>query len=806
MQSLLQDLRYGARMLMKKPGFTLIAVLTLALGIGANTAIFSVVNAVLLRPLPFPESDRLMQIFLNNPETASNRSGYGNADFQALRERNRSFEKIAAVSPGNRFSLTGGAAPEEVIGASVTAEFFDMLGVRPQRGRTFQAGEDKPGSPRTVVVSHSFWEKYLSSNPNAVGQTVTLNNESFTVIGVMPSDFRFTAFGPAALWTALQLDPPRARPPYFLRVIGRLKPGVSAEQAQAEVSAIADQARQQYPNSQPKVARLEPFKRAIVGDAQLGLSVLLGAVFFVLLIASVNVANLLLARAAEREREMAVRTALGAGRLRLIRQALTESALLALLGATLGWLLAQWGVDLIVALSPENLPRLDEISVDGRVLGFTLLMTCFSGLVFGLAPALQSSQVDLNTTLKEGGRSGAEGFRRNRLRKLFIVSEFALALLLLAGAGLMIRSFLGLQRVNPGFAPDHVLTAQIVLPQGRYREAARVGAFQRQLLQRVQALPGVQAVSVSMSLPPHLLNMRNPFTVEGQPPAPGQSQPKADHILVSPDYFRTLGVEQRAGRAFTDADDANAPQVIIINEALARQYFPNQDPVGRRMQFGDYSPTGRWLPIVGVVADVKYSGLHEAVEPALYTAFQQNLWWRAMYLAVRTSGDPLSLVNDVRNEVWALDRDLPVSQIKTMDQLMSEAVAEPRAYTLLLGALGAVALALAAVGIYGVMAYAVTQRSHEIGVRMALGAQYGAVLRLVVGAGMKLALTGMAIGLLAAFALTRLMEKLLFGVSATDPATFGLIALLLMGVALLACYLPARRATKIDPMVALRSQ
>jgi putative ABC transport system permease protein len=806
MQTLWQDLRYGARMLLKKPGFTLVAIITLALGIGANTAIFSVVNAVLLRPLPYPEPERLMQIFLHNPDSASGRGGYGNADFQALRERNQSFEKIAAISSGNRFSLTGSGAPEQVIGAVVTAEFFDMLGVNPQRGRTFLAGEDKPGSPRTVVVSHGFWEKYLLSNPNAVGQTVTLNNESFTVIGVMSPDFRFTSFGPAELWTALQLDPPRARPPYFLRVIGRLKPGASERQAQAEVSSICDQVQQQYPNSTPRAARVEPFKRAIIGDAQLSLSVLLGAVFFVLLIASVNVANLLLARATEREREIAVRAALGASRLRLIRQALTESWLLAVLGGALGLLLAQWGVDLIVALSPENLPRLDEISLDGRVLVITLLTTCFSGLVFGLAPALQSSQVDVHTTLKEGGRSGAEGFRSKRLRELFIVSEFALALLLLIGAGLMIRSFLRLQRVNPGFEPDRVLTAQIVLPQSRYREAARVGAFHQLLLQRVRALPGVQAASVSMSLPPDLLMMRNPFVVEGQTPAPGQSLPLAEQLLVSPDYFRTLGIRRHAGRDFTDADDGAAPQVVIINESLARQYFPQQDPVGKRLQTGDYSPTGPWLTIVGVVADVKYSGLRESVQPALYTPFQQNLWWRSMYLAVKAGGDPLSLINVARNEVWAVDRDLPVTQIKTMDQLMSDAVAEPRVYTTLLGIFGAVALLLAAVGIYGVMAYAVTQRTREIGVRMALGAQTGAVLRLVIGAGMKLALLGMAIGLLAAFALTRLMAKLLFNVSATDPVTFALIALLLLGVALLACYLPARRAMKVDPMIALRSQ
>ena len=804
MQALWQDLRYGARMLLKKPGFTLIATLTLELGIGANTAIFSVVNAVLLRPLPYPEHERLMQIFLHNPETPSGRGGYGNADFQALRERNRSFEKIAAISSGNNFSLTGSGAPEQVIGAVVTAEFFDALGIRPQRGRTFLAGDDKPGSPRTVVVSHGFWEKRLSSNPSAVGQTVTLNDESFTVIGVTPPDFRFTAFGPAELWTALRLDPPRARPPYFLRVIGRLKPGVSAEQAQAEVSAICDQVQQQYPNSRSKVARVESFKRAIVGDAQLSLFVLLGAVFFVLLISSVNVANLLLARATEREREIAVRSALGASRLRLIRQALTESVLLALIGGTLGWLLAQWGVDLIVALSPEDLPRFDEISVDGRVLGFTLLVTCFSGLVFGLAPALQSSQVDLNMTLKEGGRSGAEGFRRRRLRELFIVSEFALALLLLVGAGLMIRSFLRLQRVNPGFDPDRALAAQIILPQSRYREAAKVGAFQQQLLQRVRALPGVQAASVSMSLPPDLLMMRNPFAVEGQTPAPGQSQPTAEQLLVSPDYFRTLGIRRHAGRDFTDADNSAAPFVVIINEALARQYFPHQDPVGKRLQTGDYSPRGQWLTIVGVVADVKYSGLREDIQPALYTPFLQNLWWRSMYLAVKAGGDPLSLINSVRNEVWAVDRDLPVTQIKTMDQLMSESVAEPRVYTTLLGIFGAVALLLAAIGIYGVMAYAVTQRTREIGVRLALGAQTGAVLRLVISGGMKLALLGTAIGLLAAFALTRLMSKLLFGVSATDPVTFALIALLLVWVALLACWIPAQRATKVDPMIALR--
>jgi putative ABC transport system permease protein len=793
MNGFLQDLRYSARILLKKPGFTSIAVITLALGIGANTAIFSVVDAVLLRSLPYPEPDRLMQIFLNNPETAQGRGGYGNTDFLALKERNQSFEKVAAISPGNRFSLTGTGAPEQVIGAVVSADFFDVLKVKAQRGRTFLSDEDKPGSPRTIVVSNSFWQKYLNSDADVVGQSVTLNGESYAVIGVMPPDFRFSATGPSELWTTLQINPPRFRPPYYLRVIGRLKPGTTEQEAQAELRAIASQVEQQYPSSKSKIARVTTLKNSIVGDSELSLSVLFGAVFFILLIASVNVSNLLLARASEREKEMAVRAALGAARFRLIRQALTESLTLAVIGGTLGWLLALWGVDLIVALSPESLPRLDEISVDRRVLGFTLLITLLSGLVFGIAPALQSSQVDLNATLKEGGRTTGGG--HNRLRGLFIVTEFGLALMLLVGAGLMIRSFLQLQQVNPGFNPDRVVTAQIVLPQNRYGTPARVGEFQQRLLQNVQSLPGVQAAAASMSLPPDRLMMHNPFVVEGQPPAPGQPQPSAEQVLISPDYFRTLGIRLNAGRPFTDADNT-----------AARSYLPNQNVVGSHIQTGDYDPAGQWVTIVGVVDDVKYSGLQEEPQPTMYTPFLQNLWWRSLYLSVRTDGDPLSVVASTREAVWAIDRDLPVSQIKTMSQLMSESVAEPRTYTLLLGLFGVVALLLAAMGIYGVIAYAVTQRTREIGIRMALGAQTRDVVKLIVKEGMTLALVGVAIGLAASYALTRVLASLLYRVSATDPLTFLVIALLLASVALLACYLPARRATKVDPMVALRCE
>ena len=804
MKTLIQDLRYGARMLLKKPGVTFVVVFTLALGIGANTAIFSVVNAVLLRALPYPEPDRLMQIHLNNPDTPNGTGGYGNADFAALREGNQSFERVAAISPGNRFSLTGGGEPEQVVGAVVSADFFDVLGVRTERGRTFLADEDKPGSPRTVVVSHSFWEKHLHADANAVDQTVMLNGESYTIIGVLPREFRFAAIGPSELWTTLSIGAPVARPPYYLRVIGRLRPGISEPQAQADADAIASQVQQQYPNSKPKVPRAVSLKQAIVGDAGLSLSVLLGAVFFVLLIASVNVANLLLARATEREKEMAVRAALGASRWRLIRQALTESTLLALIGGTLGWLLALWGTDLLIALSPESLPRIDEVSVDRQVLGFTMLITLLSGVFFGLVPAIKGSRSDLNATLTAAVRGTTEGSHHKRLRGLFVVSEFALALTLLICAGLMIRSFMQLQRVNPGFNPDRVLTSIIVLPQSRYREQSKVGAFQQQLLQRVAALPGVEAVSTSMSLPPNRLMMHNPFVVEGFEPASGQPQPTAEQLLISPDYFRTLGIRLRAGRVFGDADNSTAPQVIIINQTLARQYFEDQDPIGRRMQTGDYRPSNPWLQIVGVVDDVKYTGLHEVPQPTIYTPFMQNLWWRSMYLSVRTAGDPLSAVNAVRNEVWAIDRDLPVSQIKTMDQLMSASVAEPRVYTLLLGLFGAVALLLAAVGIYGVMSYGVTRRTHEIGVRLALGARNSDVLKLILMEGMRLAAVGVVSGLAASLVLTRLMKSLLFGVSATDPLTFAGIALVLAAVALLACYLPARRATKVDPMVALR--
>lgn len=809
MQTLWQDLRYAVRMLLKSPGFTLIAVMAIALGIGANTAIFSVVNAVLLKPLPYPDSEKIMDIGLFNSQLEDKRGNLGEADFLAVKERNQSFANVAAfTTPRNGFNLTGIDTPVQVIGSRVTADFFEVLKASPLLGRTFLSDEDKPGKERVVVVSYAFWQKHLGANPGAIEQPISLNNENFIVIGVMPEDFRFARTGTSQFWAILPIDPPQNRPPYYLGVMGRLQPSASMQQAQEDASLIVSEVGKQFatPGSQDEQdkAVVTPLKKAIVGNSELSLLVLLCAVVFVLLIASVNVANLLLVRATGREREMAIRTALGASRWRLIRQNLTESLVLALIGGAFGLLLSVWSMDLILAFKPENLPRMDEITLDSRVLLFTGLITLISGLIFGLAPAIQSGRANLNTALKEGGRNDTEGFGKKRLRNILVVSEFALALMLLVGAGLMIRSFLSLQKVNSGFNPNHVVTMQINLPRAKYQDPAQGAAFQQQVLQKLESLPGVESASLSMALPPDLLIMTNPFTVEGHLPAQGEAQPLAEQILVSPDYFKTLGIKLLDGRVFTETDNQAAPPMIIINKTFAESYFGNENPVGKRLQTGDYNPQSPYETIVGVVDDVKYQGLHAERKATIYTPFLQNLWWRSMYIAVRTQGEPLSSVAAIRHEINSVDKDLPVSNIKTMDQLMSDSVTEPKALTTLFGLFGAVALILASIGIYGVMSYTVTQRKRELGIRIALGAQKNQVLQLVVKQGMKLAVIGVAVGLLASFALTRVMENLLFGISATDIATFVMVTVILTGVALAACFIPALRASRTDPMVALR--
>ena len=807
MQTLFQDIRYGARMLWKKPGFTLIAVLTLSLGIGANTAIFSVVNAVLLRPLPFPESEQLVMAYLSNPK-GQKRVNPGMADFLAIRERNQSFEKVAAISFGN-FTFTGGEKPEQVSGVWVTADFFATLRVAPAQGRSYQPDDEKPENPRAVVVSHNFWQQQLAADPQAVGKTISLNSTPTTVIGVMPESFHFAMTPEAEVWPVRAIRPANNRPPYFNRVIGRLKPGVTEAQAQADLSAISAQVQQQFPDSPFSAATTRPLITTIVGDMRQALLLILGAVSLVLLIAAANVANLQLARAASREREMAVRLALGAGRWRIVRQLLTESLMLAAIGGVVGLLLAFWGVDLFRSLGPTDLPRLQEINLDGRVLGFTMLAAVLSGLLFGLAPALQASRPDLNESLKEGGRAGTESHRRRRLRSSLVVAEVALTLVLLVGAGLLLRSFMQLQDVNPGFQPEHLLSAQISLPPAKYNEDQKIISFHQELLNRTKNLPGVEAAAISMSLPPNLLQINNPFGIEGRVLPPGQARPLAEEMTISPDYFTVLGVPLMRGRFFTDNDKAGSPQVMIINEAMARRYFPNEDPVGKRLQTGDPSPNSPWETIVGVVGNVKYQGLEAEETPTMYVPYTTPGWvsWsRSMYVAVRTAGEPLALSAALRQQVRDLDQDIPVFNLKTMDQVMHESVTEPRFRTSLLGLFAAVALVLAGIGIYGVISYAVTERTHEIGVRMALGAQSRDVLRLVIQQGMKPALIGIVIGLAASLALTRLMKVMLFGVSATDPLTFAMIALLLIAVALLACWIPARRATKVDPMIALRCE
>ena len=802
MERLFQDLRYAARMLIKNPGFSAIAILALALGVGANTAIFTVVNSVLIRPLPFSEPDRLVMTYATDPTIGQERIPFSVADFLDWRAQNHIFEKLAAFSD-NRFTYTGGESPEQFPGAWVTADFFEVLGQQPEMGRTFLPDEDRPGRAPVVLVSHSFWQRKLGADPNVLGRQITLNNNSFSVVGVMPPGFTFPERD-IDLWAVERLDPPSRRGPYYMWGIGRLAPGATLAQARAEMDTIARRIQQETRSTKNDVTFTAiGLTERVVGNVRPALLVLMAAVIFVLLIASANVANLLLARATAREKEIAIRRALGASRARLIRQLLTESVLLAAVGGAVGLLLAQWGVGALLALSPDDIPRISEVKIDGRVLGFTFLISMLSGIVFGLAPALHSSKINLNESLKEGGRSAMEGFRQRRLRNLLVVAEIALSLVLLVSAGLMIKSFLKLQNVNPGFNAANILTMQLSLPRTKYTNPAQTAAFYKELLNKVEALPGAKSAAISISLPPNGLEVSDNFSIEEHPTPAGESDPIAPVVFVSPKYFTTLGVPLLRGRYFTENDRDEAPPVVIINEAMARQYFGAEDPIGKRFKQGTLAGGNPWMEIVGVVGNVKYTGLEAKEEPAFYLPHQQNPI-RFMYLIVRGDSDPTALLPSIRSEVWSLDKDLPVARVRTMEQLLSESVAQPRFRTLLLAVFAGVALLLAAVGIYGVMSYSVTQRTHEMGIRMALGANPGDIVKMVVGQGLKLALVGAGAGLAGAYGATRLLESLLFDVSATDTMTFAVIPALLTGITLLASYIPARRATRIDPMVALR--
>jgi putative ABC transport system permease protein len=809
-----RDLRYGARMLLKKPGFTAMAVLTLALGIGANTAIFSVVNAVLLRPLPYAEPGRLVALWEGNTQRPMSRNAISYPNFFDWRAQSQSFERMASYYT-IPMDLTGIATPVNLRGATVSPDLFATLGVKPLLGRWFVAEEENPGI-RAAIISHSLWQRQFGGDPNIVGRSLTLGGRPFNIVGVMPTGFQFPIeASPVEVWVTSSVDGEKTDPkepaPYenrgsqFLVAVGRLKPGVTIEQAQAEMNVIAGNLEKQYPDSNTRSGvRLIPYHNDLVYDYSEALWLILGAVGCVLLIACANVANLLLARATARYKEIAVRAALGASRRRVIRQLLTECLLLSLVGGLLGLLLAWWGTEALVKLIPEDMPRLAEINLDRWVFGFTLLISVVTGVVFGLAPALQASKIELTEAMKEGSRGAGGG--RGRLRSALVVAEIAIALFVLIGAGLLLQTFRRLQQVDLGFKAGNALTASVILPVTRYPKHEQVTAFYQALLERVKALPGVEAVSAIAPLPLSGDMFRISFEVEGRNIPKGEL-PSSHFRSISLDYFSAMKIPLLAGRAFTERDNASAPGVVIVNKTFANRHFPNENPIGKHIKPG-VSVEGEpvWREIVGVVKDVKHrQSLSRDYEPEYYVPHAQ-IPFNGMSLIMRTTNDARSLARSIQQEVQALDRDVPVYRIKTLDQYLGVAVAQPKFNALLLSLFAGLALLLTAIGLYGVMAYSVVQRAQEIGIRIALGAQTGDVMKIVLSQGLKLTTLGLAIGLAAAYALTRYMQSLLFGVKATDPSTFAAIALLLIAVALMACWIPAKRATKVDPMVALRCE
>jgi len=809
METLAQDIRYAVRMLLKNPGFTLVAALALALGIGANTAIFSVVNAVMIRPLPYRDASRLVMVWEDNRNRGKHQNVVSPANFLDWKEQSDVFEDMAALYDTN-LNLTGVDDPEEIPAQRVTLNMFDLLGAQPMLGRTFEPDDAQTARQDSVILSYGLWQRRFGGDKEIIGKTIKLNTEIYTIIGVMPPDYQlFVKQGSntgdrADIWLPMLLgNDDRVRRGRYAMAVARLQPGVTAQQAQSQMSALAAALETQYPDFNTGWGvTLVAFREQFTGEIRPALLVLLGAVAFVLLIACANVANLLLARAASRQKEMAIRLAIGASRARIIRQLLIESTALAVLGGAAGLLLAMWGVDALVALGPKELLPPGGTRLNLIVLGFTMLVSLLTGAIFGLAPAMEASRTNLNMVLKEGGKASASGGRSHQLRNLFVIAEIAMALVLLVGSGLLIKSFVRLQSVNPGFNPRNLLTVRVALPYAKYRGEGRREQFFRDALARIRQIPGVRQASAVNFLPFSGPGAATSFSVVGRPAPPPGEEPVVDSRVCDENYFQTMGIPLIKGRTFNEREQTVISHVVIINETMAREIFPGEDPIGKRVSI-DMMEDPPPCEIIGVVGDVKHAGLDGEVRAMSYWPHVE-LAYRFMTLVARTDGDPLNYVTAMRREVQALDNDQPIASVYTMEQLMSESVARARFSTTLLAIFAGVALILAAVGIYGVMSYAVTQRTHEIGIRMALGADHTAVMRMVVRQGMTLAIIGIATGLAASFALTRLLASLLYGTSATDPLTFIAIALVLTGVALGACFVPARRATRVDPMVALR--
>lgn len=802
MEGLLQDIRHTFRRLLKNPGFTLVAVLTLGLGIGANSAIFSVVNGVLLRSLPFDDPDRLVQLFTAYPDDET-KYPLSPPDFMSYHEGARSFSDVAAFATTTR-TLTRSGDPTELNAAVVSADFLQLLGTSPLLGRGFLPEENQPGQTDVAIISNGLWQQRFGADPGVIGEAITLNGVQHTVVGVLPPASDFPAerdvYIPLQYNETFSATTADGRRGEYIDIVARLAPGVTLAEADAEVDAISSRLQQEFPETNTvQEIRMIPLSQQMLGDVKTPLLILLGAVGLVLLIACANVANLLLARSAARESEFAVRVSVGADRNRIIRQLLTESVVLGILGGVVGLLIAIWGTSALIALRPEGIPRIEGIGVDATVIAFTGIIALMTSVVFGLVPAIQVTRGNLTGALKEGGRGAMTGRAGNRLRSGLVVAEMTLAVMLLIGSGLLIRSFLSLTAVDPGIRTERVLAFDLSLPQAAYETPEEALQFYGELLDRIEGLPGVESVGGASGLPLTGIGTVLSFLIEGREPPPRDQVQDAAVKFATPGFFRTLAIPLRRGRTFTDQDREGAPQVALINEAAARRYFPDGDALGESILLGG----DEGWEIIGILGDVPQNGLDQETRPEFYAPVAQRPVGR-LSIAVRTSSDPLALTGAIRAEVEAMDPDLPISEFTTISEIVSESVAQPRFYTMLLTLFAAVALLLAGVGIFGVMSYTVAQRTREIGIRMALGAEQSSVLKLVVGRALGLAAGGIALGVVAAFALSRVLESLLYGVTATDLPTYLMVALLLLGVATLASYLPARRAMRVDPNVALR--